>query len=374
MKCAYVTKSSWAENSPGFIFSYFQAFGISENKIDVTLIIQNPKNTIAKKKKMESSSSDYFNIKLIKNNFGIVKAHEIFYMRANKYILSNNFDVVFTRDPGYLPFLVKLKNRANKKIYYQSHNFYLDFNIHEYIRSDDRKKFNRYEKKYLNNLDGMMTLNNPQKKLYQKYVDIPISSCPPGLKLTGKKSKFNNQEVAYCGSFQPLKGIESIIKLWKDHLFDYKLSLVGGRNDNELSYVNNIIAKNNIDNVKLNKWVFYNDLPDIITRSSVGLIILPDNFYNKYLTAPNKLFDYISFGMPVVCTDFPSIRDLIPKDHQGVRFIKPGDTQGYVAELKRLLTEEKYYNELQQSNLTLSESLSWKKQSANLIKSIRSKS
>ena len=77
--------------------------------------------------------------------------------------------------------------------------------------------------------------------------------------------------------------------------------------------------------------------------------------------------------MPVVCTDFPSIRDLIPKDHKGVRFIKPGDTQGYVSELKRLLTEEKYYNELQQSNLTLSESLSWKKQSANLIKSIRSK-
>jgi len=218
-----------------------------------------------------------------------------------------------------------------------------------------------------------MTLNNPQKKLYQKYVDIPISSCPPGLKLTGKKSKFISQEVAYCGSFQPLKGIESIIKLWKDDLFDYKLSLIGGRNDNELSYVKNIIAQYNIDNVKLNKWVFYNDLPDIITRSSIGLIILPDNFYNKYLTAPNKLFDYISFGMPVVCTDYPSIRDLIPKDHQGVRFIKPGDSQGYVAELKRLLTEEKYYNELQQSNLTLSESLSWKNQSANLIKSIRSK-
>ena len=51
-------------------------------------------------------------MELIKNNFGIVKAHEIFYMRANKYILSNNFDVVFTRDPGYLPFLVKLKNKA----------------------------------------------------------------------------------------------------------------------------------------------------------------------------------------------------------------------------------------------------------------------
>ena len=92
MKIAYVTKTSWADHSPGFIFSYFQANGISENGIQVTLIMQKPVNEKKKKIKFEKSSNKNLKIKLIKNSFGPLKSHDLFYKRANKYILLNDFD------------------------------------------------------------------------------------------------------------------------------------------------------------------------------------------------------------------------------------------------------------------------------------------
>ena len=370
MKIAYVTKTSWADHSPGFIFSYFQANGISENGIQVTLIMQKPVNEKKKKIKFEKSSNKNLKIKLIKNSFGPLKSHDLFYKRANKYILLNDFDIIFTRDPGYLPFLVKIKSLVGKKIFYQSHNFYLDFNIHEYSRSKDRKKYNHNEKRYLKLLDGMMTLNNPQKKLYDKFVDIPVYACPPGLNPSKKRTKYENKEVVYSGSFQSLKGIEDIVDLWKTELKDFKLALIGGRNKKELSYVDSIMDGNSHSKISLHDWVFYNDLPDLITLSSVGLIVLPENFYNQYLTAPNKLYDYISFGMPVVCTDLPSVRDLIPDNHKGVVFVSPNDTKNYIKELRRLLTDKNYYEEAQESNIALSKSLSWKQQSFKLVQSM----
>ena len=367
MKIAYVTKAHWGDNSPGVIFSYYQTRSIADNNHEITLIMQNSNRAVENTNDLNKINP--IDIKLLSNRLGPFKANEIFYRRASTLIQSDNYDTVFTRDPGYLPYLVKLKE-SKRKIFYQSHNFYMDFSKHEYTQSVNRKKFNKYENKYLNSLNGMMTLNTPQKKLYEKHVNIPVTACPPGLNKFSSVSKFENKEVVYCGSFQPLKGIEMILDIYNKKSYNFDLTLIGGRNEQELSYAKKIIGEKNINNVKLKGWVFYKDLEGIISKSSIGLIILPDNFYNKYLTAPNKLFDYISMGMPVICSDLPSIRDLLPSGHPGVIFIPSGDTVKCNEEIEKLLTDEDHYNKLQQSNIMLSDNLLWKKQTETLIKAL----
>ena len=132
MKIAYVTKANWGDNSPGVIFSYYQARSFVENNHDISLIMQHPKRAVDNKNDLNKINP--IDIKLLSNRLGPFKANEIFYRRANSLILSNNYDIVFTRDPGYLPFLVRLKEHE-KKVYYQSHNFYMDFSKHEYTQS-----------------------------------------------------------------------------------------------------------------------------------------------------------------------------------------------------------------------------------------------
>ena len=370
MKIAYVTKTSWGENSPGFIFSFYQANGIAENNSNITLIMKNHDYGNPDSHDLNLKKSNNLNIKLIRNNIGPIKANEFFYYKVNRFIIENNFDIIFTRDPGYLPFLVKLKKKFNKKIFYQSHNFYMDFTIHEYKGSHNRRKFSRFEKRYVRHLDGMMTLNEPQKLLYKKYTTIPIHSCNPGLhKLNKLTGSFAKKSLVYTGSFQPTKGIKEILEIWEKGKFDGSLLLAGGRNNKELSYVESLLSESKVSNVKLRKWIPYNSLSKILINSSIGLIILPENFYNQFLTAPTKLYDYIAHGLPVVCTDLPSTRDLIPEGHKGVRYVKPNDIERYIFELKDLISNEKKYQEAQNANLKLIDDLSWKKQ-AEKIKNI----
>jgi hypothetical protein len=114
MKIAYVTKANWGDNSPGVIFSYYQARSFVENNHDISLIMQHPKRAVDNKNDLNKINP--IDIKLLSNRLGPFKANEIFYRRANSLILSNNYDVVFTRDPGYLPCLVKLKENEKNSI------------------------------------------------------------------------------------------------------------------------------------------------------------------------------------------------------------------------------------------------------------------
>ena len=49
MKIAYVTKAHWGDNSPGVIFSYYQARSFVENNHDISLIMQHPKRAVDNK-------------------------------------------------------------------------------------------------------------------------------------------------------------------------------------------------------------------------------------------------------------------------------------------------------------------------------------
>ena len=77
-------------------------------------------------------------------------------------------------------------------------------------------------------MNCLFTLNDPQKKLYEKYVDTPIAACPPGLDLKKILSIILKRKVLYSGSFQKIKGIDDIIKIWNQGNFqNATLSIVG---------------------------------------------------------------------------------------------------------------------------------------------------
>ena len=66
MKIAYITKTPWGENSPGFVFSYFQSKGFAENGLNTSLLMKVAKSKLDDKKRID--------INLIKN----VKIFDVF--------------------------------------------------------------------------------------------------------------------------------------------------------------------------------------------------------------------------------------------------------------------------------------------------------
>jgi glycosyltransferase involved in cell wall biosynthesis len=71
-----------------------------------------------------------------------------------------------------------------------------------------------------------------------------------------------------------------------------------------------------------------------VRKASVGLVTVLADGYGELLL-PNKLLDYVSQGVPAVCSRLPTISEYFPPD--GIAYFEPGDEVGLAEEVNRLL-------------------------------------
>ncbi len=350
---------------PSTVFSMLNAYSFAQHGHDVTIILKSPAGPI------NYDFESFFNLPKL-NNFHIIdlsdtglriQNNEIFYRRANKFIQFNaSPDVILTRDPGYLPFLYQLKRKLQVKIFYQSHNFYLNTDLQPDQKKINQKKYQRYEKKYIPKLDGLFTLNQSQKKLYEQYTSVPIYSVIPGLQnIFDSKDNFNNKLVAYSGSLLMKKGVDLLL-----HAFarlkkkSAKLVLIGGRHDREIEPVLRLAEELNItDRIKITGWISYAAVQKYLKKATVGILPLKDTFYNRYLTAPSKLFDYIAHGIPVIASDLPAIRD-IDESHNSLIYTKPENVKQLTSKIDELLNNQNLYSDYSNRSHQLAKNYLWK--------------
>lgn len=59
------------------------------------------------------------------------------------------------------------------------------------------------------------------------------------------------------------------------------------------------------------------DLLDWVSSADVGAMPIQRSTLNHFLSTPNKLFECIAAGVPVVSSDFPAMRGIVAGDHDG---------------------------------------------------------
>lgn len=365
MKIFYINKTRLYDNMPSTVFSMLNAYSFAENGADVTIILKSPKSEV--KYDFES----FFDLKQL-TNFQIVtisdtilgiSSNEIFYWKVNQWIKAQSKpDIILTRDPGYLPFLYKLKKQIGSRIFYQSHNFYLDTKFQPHQKKINQNKFHKFEKKYLPALNGMFTLNNSQKELYGRYVNIPTHAIVPGLqKIYSAHDNFEKKKIVYSGSLQMKKGVDILL-----HSFakiddpQARLVLIGGRHKDEILPVQNLARDLNIsDRVHITGWVSFDQVNRLLSDATLGIIPLKNTFYNQYLTAPSKLFDYIGHGIPVIASDLPSIRD-IDCDGNSIIYTDPDDSAGLTIKIDNILSNYSLYKIFSKKSHELANNYLWK--------------
>jgi glycosyltransferase involved in cell wall biosynthesis len=69
------------------------------------------------------------------------------------------------------------------------------------------------------------------------------------------------------------------------------------------------LASDMTELIEFRGWVSYQDLPDLLASADLGLALLQP--LPRYVAAlPVKLFEYMAAGLPVLASDFPSIRQV----------------------------------------------------------------
>ncbi len=274
-----------------------------------------------------------------------VHSNQWFYLDAFAEVRRLNeregIDAVVSRDPGALPYLAMLRKRQGIPVFYQPHNFYADLKVRDDGVPTNARKYRFLEKTFIPKMNGLLCLQEAQARWYRRsFPSLPVFSAPPGVLSVRERSTEDRprHDLCYVGSLQEKKGVDIVLEaLERIEHPGFTLLVVGGRNETEREPVRARIRRTGLDRrVTMTGWLPYDGVLERLREAAVGLLPLRDTFYNRYLTAPNKLYDYISTGMPVIASDLPALRELAGEE-SGVTFVPPGDPAALAAAIEKLL-------------------------------------
>jgi len=142
--------------------------------------------------------------------------------------------------------------------------------------------------------------------------------------------------VLFYGQFIPLHGIETIIKAAQAAVDEPIRWVLIGKGQEE-GKIRDLLAKAPA-NVEWIEWVEYRDLRDHIAQADICLGIFGETD-KAALVIPNKVFQILSAGAPLITRDSPAIRELLSPDMPGVYLIPPADPEALIAAIRRFKEE-----------------------------------
>jgi glycosyltransferase involved in cell wall biosynthesis len=99
-------------------------------------------------------------------------------------------------------------------------------------------------------------------------------------------------------------------------------------------------------------------------RASLGVVMLADTYYNRYLTCPVKALDYLTHGIPALGTDIESVREVL--DTAGI-YIPENDVESFTHEVLRLLDDSQAYADATLRTQQRAVEITWEERAKALV-------
>lgn len=374
MKIAYVFGNEWPKESAGINYTTFSCHGLalSREYCEVELIMK--------------KNSDKDPDEILSETFGIgpgsglsvfpmaeklfMNSSTGFYLRVYNYLKSRaaqgDLDVVMTRNEGFLPYMVRLKKLFGLKVYYEPHQFFMDFKLNPEKKSY-KKRF--FQEKFLPGVNGLICHQAPIAKLYQaKLPSQKFCIAHSGLnKIIENKNPWENNYVAYIGTLDKRKRLGDIIEALssiKDE--SIKFLIIGQRKNEKLDDFMEKAKELGMENrVEVTGWLSHKELEETLKKVKIGVVPLEDNFFNRHLTSPMKIFNYFSAGIPVIGSNLDSVKDIV-SDETGL-FYESGDINTLVEHLKKLILDLEFYKKANGKVTEKASELLWEKRGKRII-------
>ena len=299
-------------------------------------------------------------------------------LRLLCYLLFRKCDVLVANDldtilPNFL--IARLKGC---KLYYDSHEYFTE--VPELVnRPRIQKIWLSIERRIFPKLKNVFTVNDSIAKIYSaKYhvkVDV-VRNLPIRNRkefLPKSRSEFGIPTDKPVFLFQGAginidRGAEEAIQAIS-LLSDAVLLFIGGGDVIDL-------LRKKVDDENLNHKVFFigkkplSELPSYTALADFGLTLDKDTNLNYKYSLPNKLFDYINAGLPVLATDLPEVRKIVT-DYQ-IGLITPSSEPHILAESMEVMVKNRAGLDLWKENLKIAAAeLCWENEEKKLLEVFR---
>ena len=301
-----------------------------------------------------------------------------YYKRSLAVIKEEPADIYHAHDLNTLPVAYWATRRYGGKLVYDSHELYTETSN---LSHTERMVFRFLEGFLIRRCQAVITVNHSiARELADRYrIELPIviMNCPMLLNSTRStdflRAKLGIRKedalVLYQGGFSPHRGLENLIAAIA-MLPAVKLVMMGwGRLEEDLRALADAMGL-------IGKRVFFlppvpqNELLLWTSSADVGVIPYRNVGLNNYYSLPNKLFEYIAAGIPVVASDLPELRLVIEEFQVGCTF-NPDDPKDIARAITWVLEDEQRLAKLKENARKAAAVLNWENEEKKLLELYR---
>ena len=240
------------------------------------------------------------------------------------YLLFARVDLIFANDLDTLPAAFLAAKFRKKRLIYDTHEYFTETPelIH---RPRTQAVWKAFENFIFPKLTDIITVNASIAKLYGDMYNktIHVSRNIPSEIII--KSNFTKMDIGisqskkiilYQGAVNVGRGLEWMLETMP--LIDNAILLIIGNGDIRQK------LQMQTKKLKIEEKVFFlgtietNKLQEYTLLADIGLCLLESEGLNYYYSLPNRVFDYIKAGVPILASRFPEIANIVETYKTGV--------------------------------------------------------
>ena len=249
----------------------------------------------------------------------IFKRGAFFYFEYNfrllLFLLFHRFNIIVANDLDTLPACFIASRLKCKKLVYDSHEYYTE--VPELVhRKFPKMVWMFIEKLFVPHIKLAYTVSGAIADTYSQLYGINFSvirNVPYCIDNISKNSSSENNEkiILYQGSLNIGRGLEQLIDAM-EFIKDAKLKIIGD-GDIKHQLIDRVNNKNLGHKVEIINRIPFDELIQETSKADLGIALEENLSLNYYFALPNKLFDYIQAGVPVLVSPFPEMQKIVRK-------------------------------------------------------------
>ena len=226
-----------------------------------------------------------------------------------------------------------------------------------------------YEKFVCSKLDAIVTATPSIQEKFSKFSKktVDINNYPLLGELETVEKNWSNIgfDIAYVGGVSKIRGVEEVVKSLEFTHSNVRLNLVGKFNEKithentkHLDGWHKVIEHGQLSRTEVKK---------ILEKSIAGIVtFLP--VPNHIDAQPNKMFEYMSAGIPVIGSNYPLWKSIIEGNNCGI-CVDPEKPQEIAKAIDRLTSDKKLSEEMGKNGIkAVNEKYNWSIEEAKLFK------
>jgi len=265
------------------------------------------------------------------------------YCRIIKAYRDKPIMVIHCHDLEPLPIAVRLKKLVGAKIVYDAHELETERNGVHGLRKSLAKWA---ERSLLRFVDTMITVSPSIRSWYAaRFPHIPISlvrNIPPLIESPETPQKLKERLnipdktllFLYLGGLTSGRGIEITLNAFQNPQVLHHIAFMGsGPLSKQIAD-----AQKNCNRIHLLEPVLRGKIIDCSRGADVGICLYEDTCLNHRYCLPNKLFEFLLAGIPVLASDLPDQAELVRSYDAG--WVIQNDVEKIVHFLSELSSDE----------------------------------